>query len=233
MKKALTLISTILFIWQNCEAQKNNISGIIEINYNTFSHNRLRDFQQELSDDIDEVNLQTNDDFSSNVGYSIGIKVEDINTQFFVSYNSTGGKLSYSDYSGIIRLTQLLKGYTVGGEYQFKLSNDGSKEMFYFGTRASINYSELDLESYSKISDNVSRESIDFKSIDIGLGVRFIYDIPISIVKLRFNIGYDVMIGGDLKFKENNDFSLEDDGGDRVRTGWSGFRSGIGIVVPF
>ncbi|WMI64458.1 hypothetical protein RBH94_10335 [Aestuariibaculum sp. YM273] len=192
----------------------------------------MRDFQQELSDDINEVDLRINDDFGANIGYSIGIKVEEINTQFFASYNSTGGKSSYSDYSGTVRLTQLLKAYTVGAEYQFKLSKENSKTMFYFGTRGFFNYSHLDLESYSKISDNVSRESIDFNSIDIGVGFRFIYDIPISIAKLRLNMGYDLVMGGDLKFKDNRDYSLEDDQGDRVRTGWSGFRSGIGIVIP-
>lgn len=232
MNKALILISLFYFICQNSHTQ-NNISLIVEMNYNTFSHSNLRDFQQELSDDINEVNLHVNDDFGGNIGYSIGIKVEDIDTQFFASYNSTGGKSSYSDYSGVIRLTQLLKAYTIGGEYQFKLSKDNSKEMFYFGARGFINYSNLDLESYSRISDSVSTESIGFNSIDIGVGIRLFYDIPISVVKLRLNIGYDLMIGGDLKFKENNDFSLEDDQGDRVKTGWSGFRSGIGIVVPF
>ncbi len=232
IRKAFTFISLLYFVCLNVEAQ-NNISAIVEINYNTLSHSNLRDFQQELSDDIDEVNLRINDDFGANIGYSVGIKVEDIDTQFFISYNSTGGKISYSDFSGIIRLTQLLKAYTLGGEYQFKLSNDNSKEIFYFGARGFVNYSNLDLESYSNISDNVSRESIGFNSIDIGVGLRLFYDIPISVVKLRLNLGYDLMIGGDLKFKEDNDFSLEDNQGDRVKTGWSGFRSGIGIVVPF
>ena len=232
MKNTQVVIILMAFVCLNIQAQ-NNISAIVEVNYNTFSHISLKDFQQQLRNDINEVNLEVNDDFGANIGYSFGIKIEDINTQFFASYNSTGGKISYSDFSGLIRVTQLLKAYTLGGEYQIKLSKDNSKEVFYFGARGFVNFTQLDLEGYSKISDIVTNESIDFNSIDFGLGARFIYDIPISVVKLRLNLGYDLMLGGELKFKENSDFSLEDDQGNRVKTGWSGFRSGIGIVVPF
>jgi len=232
MKKTQVIILLMAFVYFNVQAQ-NNISAIVEVNYNTFSHTDLKNFQLQLRDDINEVNLDINDDFGANIGYSFGIKIEDLNTQLFASYNSTGGKISYSDYSGLIRLTQLLKVYTLGGEYQIKLSENSSKNVFYFGGRAFVNYTQLDLESYSKISNTTSTESIDFNSIDIGLGIRFIYDIPISVVKLRLNLGYDLVLGGELKFKENNDFALEDDDGDRINAGWSGFRSGIGIVVPF
>ena len=232
MKKTQAVIILMAFVCLNIQAQ-NNISAIVEVNYNTFSHNSLKDFQQQLRNDINEVNLEVNDDFGANIGYSFGIKVEDINAQFFASYNSTGGKISYSDFSGLIRVTQLLKAYTLGGEYQIKLSNDNSKKVFYFGARGFVNFTQLDLESYSKISDIVTNETIDFNSIDFGIGARLIYDIPISVVKLRLNLGYDLMLGGELKFKENSDFYLEDNQGDAVKTGWSGFRSGIGIVVPF
>lgn len=232
MKKTQVFIFLMFFTYIKISAQ-NNISAIVEINYNTFSHNDLRDFQQQLRGDINEVDLLVNDDFGANIGYSIGIKVERINTQFFASYNSTGGKISYSDFSGIIRLTQLLKAYTLGAEYQFKLSQNSSKQELYLGGRGFINLSQLDLESYSRISNSVSSESLGFNSLDLGFGVRLIYDIPISIIKLRLNAGYDFVLGGKLNFKDNSDFYLEDDQGDAIKTGWGGFRSAIGIVIPF
>lgn len=232
MKKTIVLFFLFFFSFMSVKSQ-NNISAVVELNYNTFSHSNLSDFQQELSSDISEVNLRVDDDFGANVGYTIGIKAEELNTLFFASYNSTGGKLSYSDYSGIIRLKQLLKAYTIGGEYQLKLSKDGKKDTFYLGGRGLINFSKLNLDSFSKIYDTVSEDSIDFNSIDLGIGIRLIYDIPISVVKLRLNAGYDLILAGDLKFSEDNDYFLEDDDGDAVKTGWSGFRTGIGIIVPF
>lgn len=231
MKKTqiVTLLVTLLSL--NIQAQ-NNISTIVEVNYNSFSHIDLKGFQQQLRNDINEVNLEVNDDFGANIGYSIGVKIENISTQIFASYNSTGGKISYSDFSGLIRLTQLLKAYTLGGEYQFKLSQNNSKDMFYLGARGFANYTQLDLDSYSRISESVSNESLKFNSIDFGIGIRIIYDISIVMVKLRLNLGYDFMLGGQLKFKENSDFYLEDDQGVAIKPGWSGFRSGIAIVIP-
>lgn len=232
MQRISGVVIIMFFICLEAMGQ-NNISVLVEVNYNTFSHDELSDFQQELSDDIEEVNMRVNDDFGANVGYTFGVKVEDLDTQFFFSYNSTGGKLSYSDYSGTIRITQLLKGYTVGSEYQFPLTNEESKDQFYLGGRGLISYSTLDLKSYSEIQENRSTESIDFNSVEVGLGIRFIYDLPISVVRLRLNAGYDLLFGGELRFSEDRELMLENQKGDRVKTGWSGFRSGIGVVVPF
>lgn len=230
MKNSLSYILLILIASFGLNAQ-NNI--VVEVNYNTFSHSKLKNFQQELSSDIEEVNLRTNDEFGANIGFQIGLKIDKLNTQFFASYNSTGGKSSYSDYSGSIRLTQLVTVYSLGGEYQINLSNNPNKKSVFFGIRGFLNYTQLDVSSYSKISNTVSNESIDFNSIDLGLGLRFNYDIPISVVKLRLNLGYDLVLGGNLKFKENSDYTLENNQGDPIKSGWSGFRSGIGIVIPF
>lgn len=225
---------TLMFLVSFNLCAQGTISVVGEVNYNTFSHKSLSDFQQQLLEDFGEVDMRVNDDFGANIGFTVGVKVEEINTQFFVAYNSTGGKISYSDYSGVVRATQLLKGYTLGGEYQFKLTKDTtSKGMFYFGARGFVNYSTLDLESYSRVADYVSTESLGFNSIDIGLGIRLFYDIPISVVKLRLNVGYDLVFAGELQFNDDNDFYLQDNSEDPVKTGWSGFRSGIGIVVPF
>lgn len=60
-----------------------------------------------------------------------------------------------------------------------------------------------------------------------------IYDIPVWLVKLRLNAGYDLVFGGELLLSEDKEYALEDNNGDRVKAGWSGFRTGIGIVVPF
>lgn len=232
MQRISGIVFIMFFICLEAMAQ-SNISAVVEVNYNTYSHDNLSDFQQELSDDIDEVNLRVNDDFGANVGYTVGVKVEDLDTQFFFSYNSTGGKLSYSDYSGIIRITQLLKAYTVGGEYQFPLTKKESKDQFYLGGRGMINYSALDLKSYSKIEESESSESIDFNSVELGVGIRFIYELPISVVRLRLNAGYDLLFGGDFWFSEDREYTLENNKGEGVKTGWSGFRTGIGVMVPF
>lgn len=221
-----------LLISLNVKAQ-NNYSAVAEVNYNTFSHNDLSDFQQQLLKELNEIDMRVNDDFGANIGFTVGVKVEEINTLYFLSYNSTGGKISYSDYSGVIRVTQLLQAYTFGGEYQFRVSEEDSRNTFFLGARGFMNVTSFDVESYSMIYDNVTTESIEFDSFDFGLGARLIYEIPVWLVKLKLNAGYDLVFAGDLILSEDKEYALEDNKGDRIKTGWSGFRTGIGIVVPF
>ena len=213
--------------------QAQNSSIYAELNYNTFMHSSLKKFQKEFISDLPEIRLQENDKFPSNVGFTVGYKINKINTSFFFSYNYTGGKLSYSDYSGVIRIEEPLKGYTVGGNYQFyleKLSNNNHE--FYFGLKGFLTYSTLGINSYSQILDNINDDSISFNALDIGVGANLIYEYPISFFKIRAVIGIDAVIGDKLLFQENNKAHLENDGGDPVKTGWSGVRTGVGISIP-
>jgi hypothetical protein len=93
--------------------------------------------------------------------------VDSINTQFFASYNTTAGKISYSDFSGIIRITQLLKAFSIGGEYQLNLSYKESKNKFFFGARGFLNFTTFDLENYSVLNTYVISDLIEFRSIDL------------------------------------------------------------------
>ena len=227
MKKqiVLLLLSTISFI-----SYSQNGEIFIELNYNTFSHSSLKSFQQEFIEDITEVPIEVNDNFPSNIGFTLGYKLNQINTSLFFSYNSTGGKISYSDYSGVIRITQPLNAYTFGGEYQIKLSK--TKNNFSLGLRGFSMLSNLRLENYTQISDNITNENIKFQSINLGVGGRLIYEYPMSFFIIKASLGFDMTFGGTLKFKENNDFYLENNNGDKVKTNWSGLRTGLGIEIP-
>lgn len=207
-----------------------NGSVFIELNYNTFSHASLKSFQQEFIEDIPEVPIEVNDNFPSNIGFTLGYKLNNINTSLFFSYNSTGGKISYSDYSGVIRITQPLNAYTFGGEYQIKLSKTNNN--FSLGLRGFSMLSNLKLENYTQVLDNITNENIKFQSINFGVGGRLIYEYPISFFIIKASLGFDMTFGGTLKFKENNDFYLENNNGDKVKTNWSGLRTGLGIEIP-
>jgi hypothetical protein len=231
MRNNTILLACILSLTSLLNAQ-SNLSAVLEINYNTFSHKDLKSLQTEFQEDLSEVDLRINDDFNANIGYGIGLKIESLNTQFFGSYTTTGGKISYSDFSGIIRITQLLKSFTLGGEYQYELTDEKDRSRFYIGSRVFFNFTKFDLENYSRVNNNVTTDLIEFRSIDIGLGARAIYDIPISVVKLRINFGYDLVFGGAFKLSSNDELTLQNDEGDPIKPGWSGLRVGLGVVIP-
>lgn len=226
MKKILGLF---IFISLITVAQAQRGEVFFDLNYNTFSHSSLKDLQEEQLKGVSDYPMEVNNDFSSNIGFTLGYKIDSQFAAYF-SYNTTGGKISYADYSGIIQLTQPVKQYVLGGMYTFPMSENN--ENFRFGFKAFVSYSTLELKSYSKLLDTENKESIDLFSNDFGLGPIMIYEQPIWLVKLRFSIAYDIVFTGKLKLKDNDELHLEDGSGDEVRAGWSGLRFGFGLAVP-
>lgn len=229
MKKKVILF---LLTSINIISYSQNGEIFMELNYNTFSHSSLKSFQQEFIEDIPEIPMEVNDNFPSNIGFTLGYKLTSINTSLFFSYNSTGGKISYSDYSGVIRITEPLNVYTFGGEYQIKLSKSKTNSPFSLGLRGLTMLSNFEIENYTQISENITNENIKFQSINVGVGGRLIYEYPISFFIIKASLGFDMTFGGTLRYKENNDFYLENNNGDKVKTNWSGLRTGLGIEIP-
>ena len=219
-----------LFLAHSTNAQNDKF--FLEFNYNTFSHKSLKNFQEEFVNDISEVDMQVNDNFPSNFGFTLGYKISSINTSIFGSYTNTGGKVSYSDYSGIIRLTQPLRGYTLGGIYEYELLGKQNSGQLSIGVKGFTTYSTLDITSFNEINGNGGTETISTSSIDYGAGVGLIYEYPISIIMVRASVGFDVVLGGKQFLKDDGDFFIEDNSGSPVRTNWTGFRVGIGVSIP-
>ncbi|PWG04075.1 hypothetical protein [Polaribacter aquimarinus] len=219
-------IILLLFCTINVFTQQGKI--FFETNYNTFSHTSLSNFQEEFKTDIAPIPVKTVDDFPANIGFTLGYEILDSNTALFLSYNSSGGKLSYSDYSGIVRLEESLNGITFGGIYYVNLNKE--KQDFKIGFKGFGMYSSLNLNSYSEIGTNIQQDNIDFQSFDFGIGAQLNYEYPLSFFIIRANIGFDVVLGGKLKFKDNNEAHLINNSGEDVKTGWSGLRTGVGIA---
>jgi len=226
MKK---LLGVFLFVSLLNTANAQNGELFVDLNYSTFSFSQLRELQDDQLKGVKDYPLAVNDDFSSNIGFTLGYK---INNQFaaYFSYNTTGGKISYADYSGVIRLTQPLKQYVLGGMYTFPLLENS--ENFRFGFKAFASFTSMEINSYSKLLDNSSEDSIELRSTGLGIGPTLIYEQPIWKVRLRFSMAYDLVFNGKLTLKDNDDMHLEDSSGDDIKADWSGIRAGIGISIP-
>lgn len=226
MKNLLILIT--LFTSLKTFSQKGKI--FVETNYNSFSHSSLSDFQQEFKADLDPIPLKTTDDFPANIGFTVGYEIIGAKVAIFLGYNSTGGKLSYSDYSGVVRLEETLNAISYGGIYYVNLSSE--KNNFRIGFKGFGMYSSLNINSYSEIGGNIQQEEIDLNSFDIGIGAQLNYEYPLSFFILKANIGFDLVLGGKLIYKDNNKAHLINNANQEVKTGWSGLRTGLGIAIP-
>ena len=226
IKFFITLLFSILFFSVNAQG----LSVYSEMNYNTFYHSSLKAFQKEFMLDMPELPMEVTDDFPANYGYTFGVKIDEINTSFFYSYNSTGGKISYADYSGKIAITELLIGRTIGGqyEYQFYSSSYGN---IYGLFRAFFMFNDFDIESTYVIDGKEEVKLYELKSFDIGGGFGVKYEYPLWFFNLYLSAGVDVVLGGDLKLDSKH--HIENNRGEPVNANWTGFRTGIGVSVPF
>jgi hypothetical protein len=226
MKKLTTLFTFILTI--NTFSQQGKV--FFETNYNTFSHSSLSEFQQEFKADLIPIPLKTVDDFPANIGFTVGYEIDNSDVAIFLGYNSTGGKLSFSDYSGVVRLEESLNAITFGGIYYVNLNPE--KKNFRIGFKGFSMFSSLNLDSYSEIGNNIEEDNIDFQSFDFGVGAQLNYEYPLSFFIIRANIGFDLVLGNKLTFKDNTEFHLTNNADEQVTTGWSGLRTGIGVAIP-
>lgn len=226
------LFFSILFFAINIFSQTGKI--FTELNYNTFSHSSLSSFQQELVDDVlfeIDVPIMTTDDFPGNIGFSLGYEIVDQNLAFFIGYNSTGAKSSYADFSGRISIEQQLSATSFGGMYLIKLDEE---DRFKLVLKAFGMYSSLGVETSFEITDFTSVvDDLGFSSFDVSVGASFMYEYPIaSFLNLRASVGFDLVLGSQLNFDDFNNAHLLDNSGGKVKTNWSGLRTGIGVVFP-
>ena len=211
MKKYIYIL--LLVTISKVYSQKSEI--FTDVSFGTFTNLPLKDFHNDLAD----------------YGFTIGFKVNKINTTFFYNQKVAGSKSSLADYSGYIKLTNEIKGSTFGAIYEKELSRKDKKTL-HIGFKGLLTFSNLTLANNNLIANTRTNEIINFKSTDFGAGLLFTYRIPISFFIIRSYIGADIYLGGKLKFKEISGSHLTNKNGNALKTGWTGINGGLGIAIP-
>lgn len=214
----------------NIHAQKVEVFS--DLNFGIPIMSSLKDFQDELSNQIPFENFKTTDNFNYYYGFTVGVKFNRKISVFF-SNKVTGAKSSVADYSGYMRLENELKGYVFGTKYEIILKQFAKGNLL-LGFKGFITNSRLNLKSESEILNVTQNSEINFKSLDFGVGAGITYEYPLKFIVLRAYLDMDISIGGDLKLEENNpkDGYLMSQNGDRVTTGWTGINTGLGVAIP-
>jgi hypothetical protein len=218
------------FVSSNIQAQKVEIFA--DLNFGIPVMSSLKDFHNELSNQVPFENFKTTDNFNYDYGFTTGVRFNRKISVFFTN-KVTGAKSSVADYSGYIRLTNELKGYTFGAKYEIILKRL-TKGNLLLGFKGLVTNSKLSLKSESEILNVTKNSEIDFKSLDFGTGIGITYEYPLKFMVLRAYLDLDVYLGGDLKLEENNPNNgyLMTNNGEKVTTGWTGFNAGLGIAIP-
>jgi hypothetical protein len=203
-----------------------------DLNFGIPSNTSLKDFHNELANQVPYENFKTTDNFKYNYGFTTGVRFNRKISAFF-SNKVSGAKSSVADYSGYIRLTNELKGYTFGAKYEILISEYKKGDLL-LGFKGLLTSSRLSLKTTSKILNATKNDEIDFKSLDFGTGVGMTYEYPFKFMVLRAYFDLDIYIGGKLKLEENNSNNgyLLTVNRKKVTTGWTGFNTGVGIAIP-
>jgi len=154
-----------------------------------------------------------------------------------LNYNTTGGRLSYSDYSGIIKIDKLVNCKGISGGYSFAIIQS-EKIQTLLGFEVGVNFSTLKEENIVAIyiSDEETNEVNKYRSQQITLipEVSIAY-FPIKNIFIKVSAGYSRQISTSkqLNKEPNQKLELVDESGKDVTLDWSGFRLGAGIGYRF
>lgn len=151
-----------------------------------------------------------------------------------VGLTSTGGRLSYRDYSGEIECDQSTTAWMAAVQSELLLNPDGKLPIsFAFETGAAFGRYNVDIAV--ELNNTRESEAISFRSTNIFVepGMRAYKSIagPLSA---SLNAAYHfTLFKSRQSLAENSELFLLDDSGNQVRLDWSGVRIGIGLSLSF
>jgi hypothetical protein len=198
------------------------------MNYGSYSMKSLKEVQRSVLSS--EIPLEIVESFPSRAGlevnllrsfgkFSVGIG--------FLKY-STGGRVSYADYSGSINHDIIANNMMVSLPIEYALTRSESWELF-FAMRNGVAVNTMTYRTTLKLGDATDNLQNKFKSMNFaiapGLGARFFYKNFFLHPEVRYE---SHLIKGNLVYSNDSDATLEVDG-KKVQMDWDGIRLSISL----
>ena len=218
-----------------CQSYSISLNAV----YGSYDMSDLRKFQNEIYEDVSSdlsVPFRMLDEFPGYLGYELHFGVDLSKFQYGVqaAYRSTGGKISYSDYSGKYNIENHLNSIEFSAFAGIKPYEANKISILLTGS-AGISLTNHTLSSIFQITNTpVQDEEVEFSSINAVLapGAKIQYLLHKNLF-IDFSLRYDIHIQGKLNLKENDQAFLTDREGNPITANWSGLRAGIGVGVKF
>ncbi|MGH7598526.1 MAG: hypothetical protein ACREOI_19390 [bacterium] len=155
-----------------------------------------------------------------------------VNVGGFPESLSTGGRVHYQDYSGEVRFDQVISGISLGGLCEFELKQS-KKFSWRFAAELSVISSSLENEPLLRIGQNTVSEKIIFNSLAIAFQPRLAPTIKLGSMLWGLHLGYQFSAPATLKWSEDSRGYLVNANNQKVKSDWSGLRTGIWIGYNF
>ena len=233
MKKSIVLYFGFvmsMFIGERVFAQA---SFTIGASYCTFRMTDLKGLNEELSKNYN-VEGKVVSSFPPYIGYdaTLSLQAKQHRIGFFWSYNSTGSRVSYSDYSGSSQYDQKLSSHQVGGYYGYAVPLKNELWKLIPSLRLGLIYTDYEIKSYLKIGDQSSSEKLDFvsKSILVSPGLLLQRDF-LPWLFLSADLRYLIDIPQNLVWARDHKTYLFNEQNTPLAAQWSGLRFVISVGV--
>ncbi|MBL0743883.1 hypothetical protein [Chryseolinea lacunae] len=182
------------------------------------------------------VEAKITEAFPAFIYYEAGFNIKPHREEFFglnVGYGSTGGRVSYSDYSGKIKSDQLLRYYFVTASAGLSFTLDEKESWFIRGDfKPGIAFTTLKITADETIGTQSSTDQANFTATSFSVQPSVTAIKRFGRLGVQAEVGYYATIApGKLMSKEHQDGYLIDDKNNPLHANWSGLRASLGCVV--
>ena len=229
--RKLILVSAIITFCLNGFSQFGSFGVYATYSNNSFTE--VKDFFSEFKYDL-PLSGKTIDNFPPVVGAKLvyNNKFQAINFNLSIGYNSTGGRVSYADYSGKINVDMIANVFPAGIQINIPMYNTDKFGLFLSpGLYAA--YVRFKVKSEFQLYDQIENDKIILQSRTVGGGIGFTFEKRIKFLAIRAEIGADYFFPTKITSPENGGAFITDNSGKKVLCQIGGLRSGIGILYNF
>lgn len=218
--KAL-LISTLLFTVNFSSGQKLSVS--LEPGFGSYSMDGLKELNSNIIKSL-PLEAKITDNFPNQPFLSGSIVYQNDNPVYYgisVGYYTTGSRISYKDYSGELKIDNIISAYTPGMLIGANLTN----KILTLKGEVNLAFSMSKLEIVEKILNETDELNLESNSFQLEPRIRLTYFWNNFEFGLRS--GYLIDFGSKYNLEDNPDAFLENDENKAIKSNWSGLRIGI------
>jgi hypothetical protein len=227
MRKVMILFLCVLSPWVAIAQMDIGASA----GYAYFAMGNMKIFQKQLSSDF-PVNPEITSSFPPfwNFEFSLTNVSRGLVTGGAINYTSTGGRIYYSDYSGMVSVDKLLSHVGISGIIGGKININHEKYLLLAQLRPSLMMTTFTIKSDQSVGSQSDNESYKFTSLGLSFQPTFSATRKFGHFGLQAFAGYNLnVLQGKLYLEDGDDAYITMDDEKPLKADWSGFRVSFGL----